>query len=433
MKKKIVVFATTNMPLITAHKSCQQDFDEDRWICREVSAQVKGVHLVDKSICERCTSELIEYMTTAAREGVQRKAESGAKEPYKELSLLDMTEMFLASVAQAAKTRFKKVSKAEYIERLMCCPTCRASKRCPYCGCYLKGEKFSKAVLASQSGCPSPDNEIYKKHLRIFPPRNYWQVCKESTTVIMFARNEKYVNRTVCNLLETATGKVQIIVVCDGCDYELPNHSQVTKVRYAKPVGKRFAANEQAKKATSEYLFFCDAHIKMQRGWDTKLKCACSSKSVAVPMIRPLDEETFEFSDTVTGGVTLLNADLREVWSDCQDKEQIEVLRPTLAFQGMAWMIRADYYHVLGGFDESLGQWGYEGSEIATKVWLNEKSPGIIILRTDLICGHVFFTNAHDKLFTAHRVSPDFFKRHQYALYGEKKIKSLLANWGLAG
>ena len=61
-----------------------------------------------------------------------------------------------------------------------------------------------------------------------------------------------------------------------------------------------------------------------------------------------------------------------------------------MTFIGLAFMLKKKYFFQLGGYDESLGKYGYDGPEWSLKVWLHEAYPGQVLLRTDVICGHVF-------------------------------------------
>lgn len=372
----------------------------DIFICGEVK-KLTGFNVgVDKTVCQRCTPETIKILCKETIEYHKNKKEF----PYQQLTKIEMGKNFFgalkrlgqdraAAVGLALRGDFSKLSykvaKRTYIERQMCCPTCRATNKCPYCGCYLTGERFSKSVLCSEIGCPNPTTY---PNLRRYPPRNYWQVCNEKTTIIIPARDEPYLNRTLQSLLENATGRIEIIVILDGCDYEVMKHSLIKVIRHKEPQGRRHSINEAAEQARGQYLFHIDAHCTMDEGYDTKLKCACDDRAIAVSVIRPLDPKTWKLvEDNAAGTFAVHDKNFAEIWSpNSKPLRSCKVMEPTLTFIGLAWMIKKNYFWQLGGYDVSLGKYGYDGPEWSLKVWLHEKYPGKVLLRTDVVCGHVF-------------------------------------------
>ncbi len=318
-----------------------------------------------------------------------------------ELSLIDRVRGLKGSlgrlIASGIKNPDSYCSAEIAMEKEVCCSICRPEGNCPYCGCAIGIKKY----LATEPSCPSPDTY---PHLKVFPPRDYWQVCQDTTSVIIAARNEPHINKTITSLLENATGSVEVIVVLDGQDYPVLTDPRVRVIKFSPSKGTRPAYNMGASVAVGKYLLILDAHCTYSFGWDTKLKCACFERSLVVSLIKPLDEQTWEVQeDQGCYSFVYLNKELQEKWwSGHKPAEQWHILEPTMSFTGCGWMIRKQYFQQLGGFDiPELGEYGYIGPEFTLKVWLHEQYPGQIVLRTDVVCGHLFSTNTGGKLYRA--------------------------------
>jgi len=89
-----------------------------------------------------------------------------------------------------------------------------------------------------------------------------------------------------------------------------------------------------------------------------------------------------------------------------------------MCFTGCGWMISKKRYFELGGYDEALGKYGWDGPEWSCKTWFNG---GKVILRTDVICGHVFGTNEGGKLYVCKTIP-----KQQYIEYMSKKWGSMI-------
>lgn len=212
-------------------------------------------------------------------------------------------------------------------------------------------------------------------------------------SVIIPARKEPYLNRTIKNLYENAVGDIEVIVVLDGEKSHVDSRARV--IYHSEPQGRRIGMNEAAAVAKGEYLFHVDAHCSMTKAWDEKLKESCLDNALVVSIISSLDEETWKIKPGHSYTFVSLDKSLVEHWWGKYKKlEDCDITEETMAFTGCGWMIRKDYYWAVGGCDESLGQLCHLGPEWALKVWLHPKHPGRVILRTDVICGHVFATSS---------------------------------------
>ena len=294
--------------------------------------------------------------------------------------VLRLANDFSQAMLRWGKSGFKTVDEREYIERGVACTTCGGVGKCPYCGCVLSIKKR----LASESKCP--DKETYPKLPR-YPDRNYWSVCKEKTSVIMPIGREKYTQRTIDNLIETATGDIEIIAIFDGIEPDIEQQDKVRIYHNKAMQGVRRVFNEGAKLATGKYLFRIDAHCIMSQGWDTKLKCACKDKTVVCSVLDGIREETWE---PKTHNYTFCSIDKNyetKWWGKRKKLGDCDLIEETMSFTGCGWMVQKDYWEHIK-YNEDYASWGLIGTETSLNVWLG--TGGRVLLRTDVRCAHLF-------------------------------------------
>jgi len=271
--------------------------------------------------------------------------------------------------------------------------------------------------------------------LRSYPARNYWEVCGELTSVIIMARHEELLNQTLENLLATATGPVEILVGLDGWETDVLSDKRVKVVKFNQTIGRRCGINNLAAAAKGKYLFHCDAHCKFEEvGWDTKLKCACFERTITVATLAPLDGDKFSILPGARYQYSFIRPGLETYFWFRYHGDNPEVnVQQTLAFQGCAWMLRTADFWRWGGCDERFGEWGHFGTEWSLKAWLHPESPGQIVVRKDVVCGHLMRHRSADypyrRKFDRRKVSKLLGK--QYAGRVKKLIRQFapVPNW----
>ena len=89
-------------------------------------------------------------------------------------------------------------------------------------------------------------------------------------SILIPARNEMFLARTVQDILENMRADTEILVALDGewADPPLEQHERVNVLYLPESVGQRAATNMLAKLARGEWLMKVDAHCAFAPGFD---------------------------------------------------------------------------------------------------------------------------------------------------------------------
>lgn len=210
-------------------------------------------------------------------------------------------------------------------------------------------------------------------------------------SIIIPARNEIYLEKTLDNIIENAEGEIEILVMLDGYrpDPEIPGKPQVRYFHFDEPVGHRKCLNIGVENAKGKYIMKIDAHCAVDKGFDVKLVADCEYDWTVVPRMYNLNIDTWKpklFNNT-TRAVKMGklhdymyvgfdgNKNLRTLYySGRQNRiihEREELIDETMSLVGASFFMHKDRYLELGGSDEANGGWGQQGVEIALKSWLS--------------------------------------------------------------
>lgn len=205
-------------------------------------------------------------------------------------------------------------------------------------------------------------------------------------SIIIPARNEKYLQVTIDDLLAKARGDVEILVVLDGYwpDPPLKDHERVVILHKGTAEGMRPAINSAARMATGEYLMKCDAHCIFAEGYDEALKADCEDDWLAVPTRHSIDPDTwspkwrhfnyhvltFPYLPTMYGeglhAVTFpwdANKAINAAYAD-------KPIDDLMSFQGSCWFQKTANFHRLGPLDHENYYFYQEAQEVGLRQWM---------------------------------------------------------------
>ena len=251
-------------------------------------------------------------------------------------------------------------------------------------------------------------------------------------SVIIPARCEEWLNRTVADVLAHAKADTEIIVILDGAwpNEPIEQHEHVHVAYVPASIGQRAATNLGARISTADYVMKLDAHCSVAEGFDVELIRAAKELGPDVTQI-PAQHNLHVFDRVCQGcgrrdyqGPTDVpcvacgetNWRKEVVWNAKRRRTEFWHLDADLRFQygageyqksdaakgeiadvmtslGACVFLSRDFYWKLGGFDESIGSWGQFGQELACKTWL---SGGRHVVNKRTWFSHCFRTQGHD-------------------------------------
>jgi len=210
-----------------------------------------------------------------------------------------------------------------------------------------------------------------------------------TTSVVIPARNEIFLEPTIRDLLAKAKGDIEVIPVLEG--YWPPPEEMVNddpRVHYihsTKPRGMRGAINAGVAIARGKYLMKCDAHCSFDEGYDVKLAADLEHDWIAVPRRYSLNPEEwirrpkpphdylylcYPDNPNDFGGASLKGRDWPEL-NNNKALEQEEIV-DLMSAQGSCYFLHRDYWDWLELLDdEHYGHFSNEFQEVGLKVWLS--------------------------------------------------------------
>lgn len=227
-------------------------------------------------------------------------------------------------------------------------------------------------------------------------------------SVIIAARNEMFLCRTVEDVLHNMKGDTEIIVICDGNwpDPPVPDNPRVILIYHPVSIGQRAAVNEGIKYSRAKFVMKLDAHCSVDDSFDKKLMEDCQYDWTVIPRMYNLhafDWKCKKCDHQVYQGPYPTKC---EKCDNTKDFERVLIWQPrwnrgtdfarfdnTLHFQywgsykkrpeasgdiadvmcqvGACWFMHRERFWDLDGVDEAHGSWGQMGVEISCKSWLS--------------------------------------------------------------
>ena len=249
-------------------------------------------------------------------------------------------------------------------------------------------------------------------------------------SILIPARSEMFLSKTIENILENIGGQTEVIAVCDG-DWPEPrvkDDPRVILIHHSVSIGQRAATNEAARLSRAKYIMKCDAHCSFDKDFDVKLMADCEYDWTVVPRMYNLHafnwkckdcgNETYqgptlqicqkcghrgEFEKVIlwkektnpTSDFMRFDKELHfQYWREYKDRPEAQGdICDTMSLIGACWFMHRDRYWDLDGVDEAHGSWGQMGTEIACKAWL---SGGRLVVNKKTWFAHLFRTQGGD-------------------------------------
>jgi len=200
-------------------------------------------------------------------------------------------------------------------------------------------------------------------------------------SVIIPSYKDPLLHKTIDNLLENATGEVEIIVVLDAYWPVTPikDDPRIVQVHLGKNVGMRRAINAGCAIAKGEFLLRVDEHCTFAKGWDTTLSETCEDNWIVSPTRYFLDPVKWELMDIPPVNFCKLvirgNGDQRkfsaEVWKERDEELKDVMIAETMGMQGSVWFMPTKWWRTVIGElqNEGYGPLYQDSTEMIMKTW----------------------------------------------------------------
>ena len=200
------------------------------------------------------------------------------------------------------------------------------------------------------------------------------------------SRNEKFLKRTIEDVLEKATGEIEIFPILDG--YDIPEEERVKDKRvhyihFKTGLGKRQGINAMVAVCNGEYVMSLDAHCMMAKGFDEQLIKDHQPNWVQIPRRHRLDAENWCLQNQVDTRppidyeyITYPRTSNGNVFHGFKWDERTIArwnipIDETITFQGSCWFMTKDWFKKMGFMDLRYQAWGQEAEEISFTTWTN--------------------------------------------------------------
>ena len=263
---------------------------------------------------------------------------------------------------------------------------------------------------------------------------------KVDLTVIIPARNEEFLGRTVQDVLEHSKANTEIVVVLDGYLPTIPlkKDLRVTIIYNPVSVGQRKAVRQGASIARGKYVMKMDAHVAVDDGFDVKMLdafkklddnvtlapgmrnlhcfdwvcpeghrryqgqsgvCETCGKPTVKDIVWFPKPSPFTFTFRVDKTMhfqyygELAKRPENQKGALCNDGTYDPNLRETFSLQGSCYMLTRKRYFEIDIDSDEFNSWGQQGCEVAMKTWL---SGGRVISNINTWYAHMFRTKGGD-------------------------------------
>jgi glycosyltransferase involved in cell wall biosynthesis len=114
-------------------------------------------------------------------------------------------------------------------------------------------------------------------------------------SIIIPSKNEQFLDNTILDVLENATGEIEVFAVLDGYDTKRIEDKRVKYIKLpeTRHMKKRHGVNEAVKQSKGTHIMSLDAHCLVAKGFDEVLTRDCEDNMVMIPRRHRLDAENW--------------------------------------------------------------------------------------------------------------------------------------------
>lgn len=233
-------------------------------------------------------------------------------------------------------------------------------------------------------------------------------------SVIIPARNEKFLYPTIHSILGAFRGKdSEIVVHLDGYWPPVKEIVQDDRVKYVHSgdvVGMRDGINKAVAVASGDFIVKLDGHHIVSEGFDIELVKADKPQQVQIMRRKRLDADNWKEEITPKPDVDYeyLGAPAEgdfggaglngRIWTERILERKDVPIDYNMSAQGSNWAMSKDYFHQLKLMDsERFGPFWSEAQEILCHAWL---SGGTVITNKNCYAMHLHKGKKHGRMYT---------------------------------
>lgn len=201
------------------------------------------------------------------------------------------------------------------------------------------------------------------------------------------SKNERFLNETIRDVLNKATGEIEIFPILDG--YEPDELVEDPRVKYIRLPAtdytkKRHGINEMVRICNGEYVMSVDAHCMFDKGFDEILVRDHKPNWIQIPRRHRLDPIRWDIQpqgDTrppIDYEYPMFEPIIRDhgihgfKW-DARSIERVDIpIDDIITFQGSCWFMTKEWFNKMGFMQiEGYMGWGQEAEELSFTTWMN--------------------------------------------------------------
>jgi hypothetical protein len=205
-------------------------------------------------------------------------------------------------------------------------------------------------------------------------------------SVVIPSRNERFLGKTIEEVLGKARGDVECIAVLDGYwpTPPLPGDPRLHIVHRGAPMGMRPGITAAIGVSRGEFVMKLDGHCMLSEGFDVELAKDCADDWVVVPRRHRLDADAWTCDTSKVVDYHFLSYPLErpedphcglhgQEWNERRRARAEILLDDEMSSQGSCWFTtRAHWDRLLNPLDATnYGTFAQEFQEIGCKTWLS--------------------------------------------------------------
>lgn len=216
-------------------------------------------------------------------------------------------------------------------------------------------------------------------------------MSNNKVSVIIPARNERFLQKTVQDVLAKSKGDIEVIAVCDGYTppkEEIVKDDRVVYLIKGESEGMKPAINDGVSISTGNFIYKLDGHCLLDEGFDVKLAADCEPNWIVIPQRRRLDAEKWceqvpdnpkskpniDYerlsypSDSLDWGGAGLNG---RIWTERIHERKDILIDRNMSFQGSSWFTTKLHFETAKLFeDERWGNFWNEAQQLSFRTQL---------------------------------------------------------------